>query len=130
MPVVRPAQVRRVRSRGNRPPTATETAVEALIAQGDTLDDAIGRIAAQEGVTKHAVYARIARKSTKPVRTGKKLSPPETVRALQDLMATGMTRSVAIRRLASADGVSTHTINQRIRTARADSPEENSPGEP
>ena len=119
------AQLRRARLRGGRPLTATETAVESLVAQGATLDGAIGRIAAQEGVTKQAIYLRMARQSTRPVRTGKKLTPHELVRALQELLATGMKRSAAIRRLASANGVSTQTINHRIRQARPHPPEEN-----
>ena len=67
----------------------------------------------------------MARQSTRPVRTGKKLTPHELVRALQELLATGMKRSAAIRRLASANGVSTQTINHRIRQARPHPPGEN-----
>ena len=116
------AQLRRALRRGNRPLTATETAVEALVDKGVTLGDAVSQVAAQESVTEDAIRMRLARHSATPVRTGKKMADQEMVRTLQDLLATGMTRSAAVRQLASAQGVSTTTINKRMRAAAKSGP--------
>ena len=116
------AQLRRALRRGNRPLTATETAVEALVDKGVTLGDAVSQVAAQESVTEDAIRMRLARHSATPVRTGKKMADQEMVRTLQDLLSTGMTRSAAVRQLASAQGVSTTTINKRMRAAAKSGP--------
>ena len=96
--------------------STTARAVRDLCALGMTREEAVEKVAQGQGVSRRTIYRRLAPPDHphKPRSSGRREA---TAREFQGLMALGMQRPNAIRRLAATEGVSTQAVNKRIREA-------------